>query len=125
MKNHNGQVLVAFILLLPLLVMAIALFIDTGLLYIEKRKLNHVVSYIVEYGMQEGIADENILKQLLQKNIDKPAVTQIDINENKLEMCVSYDKKSMFSFLFRRDSYEIKSCYKAIKTNDTIKIVRE
>lgn len=123
--NHKGQVLVAFILLLPLLLMAVALIIDTGLLYIEKRRLNHVVSDTVEYGMEKNGVEEDTLKNLLSKNIEQEFVTQIDMDENKIKLCVSYDKKSVFAFLFKRDSYEIKSCYKGIRTSDTIKIVRE
>ena len=50
--NSKGQVLVLFMLLLPLVFMMLALIIDTGLLYIEKRHVDLVVKDTTEYGIK-------------------------------------------------------------------------
>lgn len=125
MKNHNGQVLIAFVLILPILLMCVGLVIDTGLLYIEKRKLDNVIEDTVEYGMNhiEKIT-ENELTEMIYINIDKLKVIDIDITDVKVEIQASYHRKSIFASLFKKEDYEISSHYKGIKTENNIKIVR-
>lgn len=125
MKNHNGQVLIAFVLILPILLMCIGLVIDTGLLYIEKRKLDNVVKDTVEYGVNhiDTIIEEE-LTEMLYKNINELKVIEIDITDTKVEIQASYLKKSIFASLFKKENYEISAHYKGIETNDRIKIVR-
>lgn len=125
MKNHNGQVLIAFVLILPILLMCVGFVIDTGLLYIEKRKLDNVVKDTVEYGINhiDTVTKENLTK-MLYKNIDELSVVNIDMTDVKLEVQASYHYKSIFASLFEKNDYEISSHYKGIKTNNNIKIVR-
>jgi Flp pilus assembly protein TadG len=43
MKDSRGQVLVAFVLLIPVILMLLALIVDVGFLYVEKRKTDNVI----------------------------------------------------------------------------------
>lgn len=125
MRNHNGQVMIAFVLILPILLMCMGLVIDSGLLYIEKRKLDNVVEDVVEYGMKHmTTVTEEELTEMLYQNIDEIDILKIEIKDTKVEIQASYQKQSIFRALFKKNDYEISSHYKGIMANDKIKIVR-
>ncbi len=123
--NKKGQVLVLFALLLPLILMCVGLVIDTGLLYVEKRKIDSVVKDTVEYGVNniESVTDEE-LSILLNKNIENIKTKEIKIENGIVTITVSLQKKSIFSVIFGTDRYEIKSTYKGMIENSKLKIVR-
>lgn len=82
--NKKGQVLVAFIIMMPLILMLIVNIIDIGLYGVEKRKIDDSVKSSVRYGLK-NISDENIenkIHALLIKNID-------GINDNDINITVS------------------------------------
>lgn len=82
--NKKGQVLVAFIIMMPLILMLIVNIIDIGLYGVEKRKIDDSVKSSVRYGLK-NIGDENIdnkIHALLIKNID-------GINDNDINITVS------------------------------------
>ena len=81
--NKKGQVLVAFIIMMPLILMLIVNIIDIGLYGVEKRKIDDSVKSSVRYGLK-NISDENIenkIRALLLKDID-------NISENDMEITV-------------------------------------
>lgn len=123
--NYKGQVLALFIILLPLILMCVALIIDTGLLYMEKRHVDLVVKDITEYGMEniESVTEKE-LYDLLDRNLDDIKDKKIVISEGMLRITVSLDKKSVFANLFGEDRYEIKSTYKGMTEQESIRIVR-
>lgn len=123
--NRNGQVLVLFMLLLPLILMVLALIIDTGLLYMEKRHVDFVVKDTVEYGMKKmDSVTEQELYNLLDRNLDDIKDKKIIINDGILHISVSLDKESLFANIFGEDRYEIKSEYKGMIDQNSIRIVR-
>ena len=89
--NRNGQVLALFAILLPLILMAVALIIDTGLLYMEKRHVDLVVKDTTQYGMEniESVTEKE-LYNLLEKNIDDINDAKIVMNNGILKMSVSF-----------------------------------
>jgi len=123
--NNKGQVLVLFALLLPLILMCVGLVVDTGLLYVEKRKVDLIVKDTVEYGVSniDSVTDEK-LSALLNKNIDNIKTKEIKIENGIVTITVSLQKKSIFSVIFGIDRYEIKSTYKGMIENNELKIVR-
>ena len=123
--NRNGQVLALFAILLPLILMAVALIIDTGLLYMEKRHVDLVVKDTTQYGMEniESVTEKE-LYNLLEKNIDDINDAKIVMNNGILKISVSLNKKSVFANIFGSDRYEIRSTYKGMIEQDSIRIVR-
>lgn len=123
--NRRGQVLILFITLLPLIIMCVALIIDTGFLYMEKRHIDLVVKDTTLYGMKniESVTEKE-LYDLLEKNIDNIKEKQVVMNNGILRISVSLDKNGLFSGLFGEDRYEIKSEYKGMIEHDSIRIVR-
>ena len=108
--NKKGQVLVAFVSFLPILFLLGILIIETGSLYVEKRKINNSVKDAIEYGLNH-IEDENTLVKLQDllklnnKNIDN---LNINITYPKIEVKLEKSKKSIF---FGK-KYKIVSFYK-------------
>jgi len=123
--NRNGQVLALFALLLPLILMCLALIIDTGLLYMEKRRVDLVVKDIVEYGMENiNSITENELHDLLDRNLNDIRDKQIAMSDGILRVTVTLDKKSIFAGILGEDRYEIKTTYKGMFEQEKIRIVR-
>jgi uncharacterized protein (UPF0333 family) len=69
--NNKGQVLVAFILLLPLIFIIIASVLDFGLLSIEKRQITNSVNEALKYASSNKQSDilEDEISMMLNKNI--------------------------------------------------------
>jgi len=123
--NSKGQVLVLFMLLLPLVFMMLALIIDTGLLYIEKRHVDLVVKDTTEYGIKNiNSVTEQELYDLLDRNLNDIKEKKIAMNDGILSISISLDKESAFSAIFGKDRYEIKSAYKGMIEQNSIRIVR-
>lgn len=123
--NRKGQVLALFVILLPLILMCVTLIIDTGLLYMEKRHVDMVVKDTTEYGMEniESVTEKE-LYDLLDRNIDDIKDKKIVINNGILKITVSLNKKSVFANIFGEERYEIKSTYKGMIEQNSIRIVR-
>ena len=98
--NDRGQVLVTFIILLPIFLFIFAVIIDYGLLCIEKRKITNNVREALTY-YENNIDDYDIkdkTKQLLQKNLDN---VEIDIIESDydIQITVKSNYKSLYNTL--------------------------
>lgn len=123
--GHKGQVFALFAILLPIILMSVALIIDTGLLYMDKRRVDLVVRDTIEYGVKNiDIVTEQELYDLLYKNLDDISNTKIVNNDGILRISVTLNKKSLFANLFGKEKYEIESAYKGMVEQGTIRIVR-
>ena len=122
--NKNGQVLVAFALLLPIIFMLIGLIIDCGYLYIEKRNVDNNVKDVLEYGLKH-IDEENIenkIKGQLNLNIEDIEKLNISINDKKIEIQLEKSQNSIFTLVFSKYKYDISSHYKGYINEDEIVI---
>lgn len=78
--NSKGQVLVMFIILLPIFLLMIVFSIDYGLLFVEKRKIDNNTYDAIEYYLKNIEDDEvyNKTYNLLSSNLDD---VEININD--------------------------------------------
>lgn len=113
MKNNHGQVLVLFILLLPIFLLLLAIVIDLGLLYYEDKKLENTVKESVSYGLkhQSDVDIEEKIKNLAHKNIDSIKDITIYQEENYIQVTVVEKYKGLFPYLFKNNIYEIENTY--------------
>lgn len=115
--NKKGQVLVLFLLLLPIIIMLTALIIDTGYSYIEKRSLENEVKSAIRYHFKDQ--NNNIEQKLME--IDNNV--KIEIDNNFIEITLEKELKSLGNYLFRT-SNKIKVNYVGRYENDKV-IIRK
>lgn len=126
--NRKGQVLVAFIILLPVLFIVFALIIDLGNLYIEKRKIDNNIKDVIEYSLnniEENKDLENKIKNQLNLNIDNIQYLDIKINDKIIEIKLEKTNNSIFSTILNVSNLKISSHYKGYINDDKIVIRKE
>ena len=119
--NNKGQVLVIFIIILPILLLVLGFVIELGLVSVEKRKIDNNVYDAVCY-YKENIDKEDVLektKNLLNNNLDD---INIQITNNDIYVDIEVSKKYKEKFNFISKDYEIKIIYKIDK--ETKKILK-
>lgn len=127
MNNNKGQVLVMFVLLIPLIFLLFGIVVDIGLSYTEKRKLDNTTKMTLEYGL-ENIEKENIkieMSKLLTKNIENIDEVNIHVEENLIRINTSSHYDSIFSTVFGKEKYQITSKYKGYNENGVITVIKE
>lgn len=118
--NNKGQVLVAFVILLPIFFIIFSLIIDLGFLYIEKRNISNNTKDSVEYYLN-NITDpqiDNKVKELLNKNISDIDKIEINNTDPYVEIKVIKKRKSLYSII--SNNYEIEVIYKGLKNSKEI-----
>ncbi|MGE5455658.1 MAG: TadE/TadG family type IV pilus assembly protein [Ignavibacteriales bacterium] len=127
MHNKRGQVLITFILLLPILFMLAAIIIDGGLLFNEKRKVDNTVKEALEYGVDHIDEAEIItnIKKLINQNISDIKTLNVQIDGEIIIIELKKIKDSIFSFIFGKNDYNIESNYRAYEDNNDIVIKEE
>ena len=95
--NKKGQSLVMFIIFLPLMIMALALVVDVGIMYNAKIKGER----LLEEGKEKGLDIEKYF-ELNDIKIDK--------NSSKIEegcVIINYRVESVFGKILNIDDYKI------------------
>ena len=119
--NNKGQVLVIFIILMPIFLILLTLVVDLGMLYIEKRNISNNLTDAVEYYLENknDINIEQNTKDLLNKNLSDIEIETNNTNEY-IEITVTKKHKSIYTYI-TKDNY-IKITYKGFK--DSKKIIK-
>ena len=107
--NSKGQVLVIFVILLPIFLMIFTFIIDLGMLSIEKRKCDNNTYDALEYYLDSNNKDKTI--KLIENNIED--------SENSVEISVSKEYKGIYNIIYDN---EIKITY--IGNKETKKIIK-
>ena len=121
MINNRGQVLVVFVILLPIFLIILTGIVDVCILNLEVKKLNNNTHDAVEYYL-DNLDDEDVLdntKTLLNKNLKNIDIT-INDNENIVTVKVVKNYKSIYSVISKNE--ELTSIYTGNK--DTKKIIK-
>ena len=114
--NNKGQVLVIFVILLPIFIMILTFVIDLGMLSIEKRKVYNNTYDALEYYLDSNDKDKTI--KLIENNIEDIEVN-IEDSENSVEISVSKEYKGIYNIIYDN---EIKITY--IGNKETKKIIK-
>ena len=80
--NRKGQVLVGFVLLLPLIIMLFAYVIDNGVLIRNKNKLDELTRTVVTYALEHREKTESELKEYIRKNESNLDQIEIYLDED-------------------------------------------
>lgn len=125
--NKNGQTLILFVLLLPMLILLLAFVIDTGIVLQEKTRVNSLVKTILKTTYEEYLEEnyqEKVLELLNKNNIPvKKIDLKITVEEIKIQ--IEYQKESIFGKIIGISNYKIKSSIKGKIKEGTLKIEKE
>ena len=124
MKNNKGQVLTAFIIMIPIIFMLMAILFDVGLVYIEKRKIDNELKDIINYAFNVNKDDINIENDIMKIIKENNSYDKLIVDKNKNKINIEFQKKykSLFSKMFKKAEYEIITKYEALKVNGDIVI---
>ena len=115
--NNKGQVLVMFVLLIPIFLLVLVLIVDISNLYIKKDELNNI-NYLVIDSLLDKKIDDLEIKNLILKNDKDIIINYININDEVIEISLEKEYNGIFSHLVRMDKYNIESNYKGYKENN-------
>ena len=104
MLNNKGQVLVVFVILLPIFLIILTGLVDIGLLNLEIKKLNTNTYDAVEYYL-DNYDEEDVLdntKALLNKNLKDINIT-INDTDDIVTIKVVKNYKSIYSVIRKKE----------------------
>ena len=115
--NNKGQVLVLFVILLPIILILLIGIIELGNIYLDKQKTNDEIKNIIKDNLKNY--DETTNKKieiLIEKNIKDIEEKNIFTSEDEIRVYVKQNK----NFFGKKLKIEYK--IKGIKENENIKI---
>lgn len=113
--NNKGQVLVLFVIVLPIIILLLLVSIELGGLYLEKTKTKNSIKEILTSQLKNSETNENI-NILIEKNIDDISDKTIFTSEDEIRIKITQQKQ-----LFGRN-IELKYNYIGKKQEQTITI---
>lgn len=125
--NKNGQTLILFVLLLPVLIVLLAFVVDTGIVLQEKTRVNSLVKTILKTTHEEYLEEnyqEKVL-DLLNKNNIPVEKFDLKITVEEIKIQIEYQKESIFGKIIGISNYKIKSSIKGKIKEGTLKIEKE
>ena len=115
--NNKGQVLVMFVLLIPIFLLILVLVVDISNLFIKKNELNNINYLAIDTILEKNIDDLEI-KDLILKNDKDIIINKLSINNDVIEISLEKDYDGIFSHLVNKEIYTIESNYKGYKENN-------
>lgn len=108
MKNNRGQVLVIFVILLPLLFLFCAYVVDVSYISYHKNKLDNINSLVSDYVLDNPNVEIDEIGRLVRQNDKEVMITNINLND-VVEINLEKEVKSIFGRLIGKNTYIIKS----------------
>lgn len=118
--NRKGQVLVMFIILLPIFFIIMTLLIDIGNLILTNNEINDV-SYMVLEHCLDHLDEDDIIdtsKELLKLNNKELNIESFKIENSKVYLNVSYQVKGIISNIINIKLFDINNKYEAYIKDD-------
>lgn len=106
--NNKGQILVLFLLLMPVIIIFICFVIDSSIMYYEKNKLDSINNDIL-ISIKDKNVKESEIKRLINLNDDDIKINRITIDKDKIIIEDEKEIDSIFGKFINKDSYLIKS----------------
>ncbi len=113
--NNKGQVLVLFVILLPIILFLLIMVIEIGNVYLEKEHTKNVIQDIIRENLKSETNNEKI-NTLIEQNINDIEEKNIFISVDEIRIYIKQNKKLLGRNL--KIEYKIKG----IKENENIRI---
>lgn len=123
--NRKGQVLVSFLLVLPLLLILLVFVVDMGLMKVDERKVEHVIKEAINYELKSSEINDLRVNDYIRNNLSDIKDVNVVVGTDNIKVSVSVYKKSIFNSLIKNKNYTISKSYYGYKENDKIKIIKE
>ncbi len=81
MKNEKGQVLILFLLILPIIILGGACLVDSSYILYQKNRLDNINSDILDSIKNESVLDEEMIADLIEANDEKIVNREIRVGE--------------------------------------------
>ena len=117
MKNNHGQVLIVFVICIPIIIFLLGMLIEFSLISYNKVRLSSVTKSIITSCIDECEKDDII--KLYDEN--KVEYKEIDVNtDSGININIDIKVKSFLGKLINKESYDINLKLNAVKENDKI-----
>lgn len=109
MLNKNGQTLILFVILIPIILGIFALVVDVGVVVSSKSHLKEVTKTVIRENVQNIDSDtEEKIKKLLIKNEINVDNLETEIIDNKIRIKNEIEVQSVFGSIVGIKNYKIK-----------------
>ena len=122
LQSNKGQVLVLFVIMVPIIFFLVAFFLENMIITGNKNKLDNLNQLISKYayenrdniGLYDGILD------LILKNDRNVFITEFNVTDKKIDITLSKNTNSIFGKIIGIDAYEINSSYDVIIDDEDV-----
>lgn len=108
--NNKGQVLVLFVILMPIILLLLLITIEIGNVYLDKQKTKNVIKNII----RDNISNNETIDTLIEENIKDIEEKTVFISDDEIRIYIKQNKK-----IFGRN-INIEYKYKGIKKEEKI-----
>ena len=126
--GHKGQVLVGFLLLLPLFLILFVFVVDVGFMKIAERNIENTIKEAITYGLKQEQLPEDEKQQkietILKKNIDSIQMLEVTVTSEEIKVHVVVTRQNLFGTLINQRIYKIDKTYKGYN-DQKIRIIKE
>lgn len=112
--NNKGQVLVLFIILLPIILLLLILTIEVGDIYLDKQKTKNTIKEIIRENIKEPNSEK--INTLIEKNIKNIDQKNIFVSDDEIRIYIKQNRT-----IFGKE-ITIEYKYKGIKQDENINI---
>ena len=126
--GRKGQVLVGFLLLLPLFLILFVFVVDVGFMKIAERSVENTIKEAITYGLKQEQLPEDEKQQkietILKKNIDSIQTLEVTVTSEEIKVHVVVTRQNIFGTLINQRIYKIDKTYKGYN-DQKIRIIKE
>lgn len=115
--SNRGQVLVMFVLLIPIFLLIFVFVVDIANLILQINELNNINYLVIDEIIDKNIGVDDC-KELILKNDNDIIINDIEISDNLVEISLGKKYNGFFSHLLNKEIYNIESNYKGYRSED-------
>lgn len=111
--NRKGQVLVSFIIFIPIFLIILALIVEIGNLVLQKNRIDSISYIILDYTL-DNIDSIDVLDKgtyLLLENDNNIVINSYTIEDNKIYLNITYKVEGIFSNIINTDNFILNNKY--------------
>lgn len=115
--NNKGQVLVTFILIIPLLLLLGTYIVDITYISYQINKLNEINDLVINETNEKKLSVEQV-NEYVMLNDNTVNIAALNITNEKIEITLQKEIKSLFGKVIGKDTYIVSSTRVVENTNN-------